>query len=110
MKQGEIWDLYLDPVLGREQGGRRPAVIISGNLLNKYLEVVIVCPLTTNIKNYKGNLILIPDKKNGLQKKSEVLTFHIRSVSKGRLDKKLGNLSEKEIAYIKATIDDILRY
>ena len=110
MKQGEIWDLYLDPVLGREQGGRRPAVIISGDLLNKYLEVVIVCPLTTNIKNYKGNLILVPNKKNGLQKKYEVLTFHIRSVSKRRLDKKLGSLSEKEVAYIKATIDDILRY
>ena len=110
MKQGEIWDLYLDPVLGREQGGRRPAVIISGDLLNKYLEVVIVCPLTTYIKNYKGNLILVPNKKNGLQKKSEVLTFHIRSVSKRRLDKKLGSLSEKEVAYIKATIDDILRY
>lgn len=110
MKQGEIWDLYLDPILGREQGGRRPAVIISGNLLNKYLEVVIVCPLTTNIKNYKGNLILVPSKKNGLQKKSEVLTFHIRSVSKRRLDKKLGDLSEKEVAYIKATVDDILRY
>ncbi len=110
MKQGEIWDLYLDPILGREQGGRRPAVIISGNLLNKYLDVVIVCPLTTNIKNYKGNLILEPNKINGLQEKSEVLTFHIRSVSKGRLDKKLGNLSEKEIGYIKATLDDILRY
>ncbi|MFO7719630.1 MAG: type II toxin-antitoxin system PemK/MazF family toxin [Gillisia sp.] len=110
MKQGEIWDLYLDPVLGREQGGRRPAVIISGNLLNKYLDVVIVCPLTTNIKNYKGNLILEPNKKNGLQKKSEVLTFHIRSVSKGRLDKKLGILSEAEVAYIKGTVDDILRY
>lgn len=110
MKQGEIWDLYLDPVLGREQGGRRPAVIISGNLLNKYLEIVIVCPLTTNIKNYKGNLILVPNKKNGLQKKSEVLTFHIRSVSKKRLAKKLGDLSEKEIAFVKATINDILRY
>ncbi len=110
MKQGEIWDLYLDPVLGREQGGRRPAVIISGNLLNKYLDVVIVCPLTTNIKNYKGNLILIPNKKNGLQKKSEILTFHIRSVSKSRLDKKLGSISEKEVGYIKSTIDDILRY
>lgn len=110
MKQGEIWDLYLDPILGREQEGRRPAVIISGNLLNKYLEVVIVCPLTTNIKNYKGNLILVPNKKNGLQKKSEVLTFHIRSVSKSRLDKKLGSLSLKEVNYIKSTIDDIWRY
>lgn len=110
MKQGEIWNLYLDPVTGREQGGRRPAVIISGNLLNRYLEVVIVCPLTTSIKNYKGNLILEPTKANGLQKNSEVLTFHVRSVSKNRLDKKLGHISEKDIDFIKATLNDILRY
>lgn len=110
MKQGEIWNLYLDPVSGREQGGRRPAIIISGNLLNKYLEVVIVCPLTTSIKNYKGNLILEPDKINGLQKKSEILTFHVRSVSKNRLDKKLGSISQKDVEYIKATLNDILRY
>jgi mRNA interferase MazF len=110
MKQGEIWNIHLDPILGREQGGRRPAVIISGNLLNKYLDVVIVCPLTSKIKNYKGNLILLPDEKNGLHEKSEVLTFHIRSISKKRLDKKLGELPLKDIDFIKSTIDDILRY
>ena len=110
MRQGEIWDLYLDPVKGREQGGRRPAVIISGNLLNTYLEVVIVCPITTSIKNYKGNLIINPSESNGLKKKSEVLTFHIRSVSKNRLDKKIGTISEKDINYIKTTLNDILRY
>ena len=110
MRQGEIWDLYLDPVKGREQGGRRPAVIISGNLLNTYLEVVIVCPITTSIKNYKGNLIINPSESNGLKKKSKVLTFHIRSVSKNRLDKKIGTISEKDINYIKTTLNDILRY
>lgn len=110
MKQGEIWELHLDPISGREQGGRRPAVIVSGNLLNKYLEVVIVCPLTTSIKNYKGNLILSPSETNGLKKKSEVLTFHIRSVSKNRLHKKVGKISEDNVNLIKATLDDILRY
>ena len=110
MKQGEIWDLYLDPVKGSEQGGRRPAVIVSGNLLNKYLQVVIVCPLTTKIKNYKGNLILEADKTNGLEKKSEVLTFHIRSVSKDRFDKKIGNINTEQVNFIKSTLDDILKY
>ena len=110
MKQGELWNLYLDPVSGREQGGRRPAVIISGNLLNRYLEVVIVCPLTTSIKNYKGNLILEPNQNNGLTQKSEVLTFHVRSVSKNSLSEKLGYLPKKNVDFIKATLGDILRY
>jgi len=110
MRQGEIWDLYLDPVSGSEQGGRRPAVIVSGNLLNKYLQVVIVCPLTTKIKNYKGNLILEANKTNGLEKKSEVLTFHIRSVSKDRFDKKIGSINTEQVNFIKRTLDDILKY
>ncbi|QTE22653.1 type II toxin-antitoxin system PemK/MazF family toxin [Polaribacter cellanae] len=110
MKQGEIWELYLNPTKGSEQSGRRPAVIISGNMLNTYLQVVIVCPLTTSIKNYKGNLIINPNEINGLEKKSEVLTFHVRSVSKTRLDKKIGKIPLKDVAVIKKTLNDILKF
>ncbi|WP_165733628.1 type II toxin-antitoxin system PemK/MazF family toxin [Polaribacter sp. 20A6] len=110
MKQGEIWELYLNPVKGSEQSGRRPAVIISGNMLNKHLQVVIVCPLTTSVKNYKGNLIISPNEINGLTKISEVLTFHVRSVSKTRLDKKIGKIPLKDIEVIKKTLNDILKF
>lgn len=110
MKQGEIWELYLNPVKGSEQGGRRPAVIISGNLLNKHLQVVIVCPLTTKIKNYKGNVILEPSEVNGLLKTSEILVFHVRSVSKDRLKNKIGAISTTQLREIKQTLNDILRY
>lgn len=110
MRQGEIWELYLDPATGREQSGRRPAVIISGNLLNQKLEVVIVCPLTTSVKNYKGNVILQPDAINNLTKESEILTFHIRSVSKNRLRKRIGHIHPDQVSRIKQTLDDILRY
>lgn len=109
MKQGEIWELYLNPTKGSEQSGRRPAVIISGNMLNTYLQVVIVCPLTTSIKNYKGNLIINPNDVNGLVEKSEVLTFHVRSVSKERLTKKIGSIPKTDVDKIKKTLEDILR-
>lgn len=101
MKQGEIWELYLNPTKGSEQSGRRPAVIISGNMLNTYSQVVIVCQLTTSIKNYKGNLNIKPNENNGLEKISEVLTFHVRSVSKTRLDKKIGKIPLKDVEVIK---------
>jgi len=110
MKQGEIWELYLNPTKGSEQSGRGPAVIISGNMLNTYLQVVIVCPLTTSIKNYKGNLIIEPNTVNGLTKTSEVLTFHVRSVSKTRLDKKIGIIPIKNVEVIKKTLSDILKF
>jgi mRNA interferase MazF len=110
MKQGEIWDMYFDPVAGNEQAGRRPAVIISGNLLNTHLGVVIVCPLTTKVKGYKGNVVLHPTDRNGLTAPSEILTFHIRSVSKARLKTKIGEISADELMEVKQGLSDILRY
>lgn len=110
MRQGEIWYADLNPVKGSEQAGRRPILIISGNLLNTHLKVVIACPLTTKIKNYKGNLILEPDMRNGLKHVSEVLTFHIRSISKDRLVDKVGTVSKAEIGYVHSTLSDIMRY
>ncbi|MFY7944402.1 MAG: type II toxin-antitoxin system PemK/MazF family toxin [Crocinitomicaceae bacterium] len=110
MKQGELWYANLSPTVGNEQAGMRPLLIISGNLLNTYLNVVICCLLTTKIKNYKGNLVLNPDNVNNLSETSEVLTFHVRSVSKSRLVKKIGNVSKEELRLVKKCLDEILTY
>ena len=110
MKQGEIWYAELNPTRGSEKQGFRPVVIISGNLLNQYLPVVITCPLTTKLKAYKGNLILTPNEQNGLSQKSEIITFHIRSISKERLVKKIGRITEKQLNELKQGLDDVLRY
>ena len=53
MKQAEIWNVNLNPVKGSEQAGFRPVVILSGNLANEFLRTIIVCPLTTKVKNIK---------------------------------------------------------
>lgn len=110
MKQREIWYADLNPVRGNEQKGYRPVVIISGDALNTYLNIVIACPLTSRIKNYKGNVVLEPNNENGLPLKSEILTFHIRSISKERLVTKIGNISKEELSALKQSLDDILRY
>ncbi len=110
MKQAEIWYADLNPIKDNEQAGYRPVVIISGNLLNKYMKIVIVCPLTTKIKNYKGNLVLKPTKQNGLDNTSEILVFHVRSVSKNRLVKKIGKITDKELELLKLGLNEILKY
>lgn len=110
MKQCEIWYTDLNPVKGSKQKGYRPVVIISGNVLNRYMNIVIVCPLTSKIKGYKGNIILDPDDKNGLSEKSEILTFHIRSISKDRLVKKIGEITNKQLIELKSGLSDILKY
>jgi len=110
MEQGEIWNANLSPTKDSEQAGIKPVVILSGNLLNQHLNIVICCPLTTKIKNYKGNIILQPNSENKLKKTSEILTFHICSVSKERLLKKIGKISTQEIEKIKHYLNEILTY
>ena len=110
MKQKEIWNINLDPIKGREQKGYRPAVIVSGNAMNDHLDVILICPLTTSIKNYKGCVMLKKNETNKLSKDSEVLTFHIRSISKERLIKKVGEVSDDDLKQIKIGLIEILHY
>lgn len=110
MKQGEIWQANLNPSKGSEQAGFRPVVILSGNLLNQHLPVVITAPLTTRIKNYKGNPVLKPSRINGLSCESELLVFHIRSISKDRLVKRVGNITSSELELAIKTLNDLLKY
>ena len=105
-----MWYADLNPVKGSEQAGWRPVVIVSGNLANTYLNTVICCPLTSKVKNYKGNVVLQPNADNKLKKASEILTFHIRSISKERLVKKIGSITESELSSIKKGLDEIWRY
>jgi mRNA interferase MazF len=110
MNQGEIWYTDLNPSKGSEQSGMRPVVIVSGNLANTYLNTIICCPLTTKVKNYKGNVVLKPNKQNKLTKISEILTFHIRAISKERLVRKIGVITKEELQQIKTGFDDVWRY
>ena len=110
MKQGEIWLTDLNPVQGKEQSGFCPVVILSGNVLNTYMEIVIVCQLTSSVKGYKGNVILEPESINNLDVKSEILTFQIRSLSKQRLKKKIGLITGEQLNTLKIGLNDILKY
>ena len=110
MKQGEIWDVNFNPSKGSEQHGIRPSVIMSGNVMNNNFDLVIVCPITSKIKNLRGNLVLNASEKNGLKKKSEILIFQIRSISKERLMRKRGRITVDELDYLKNNLNKILNY
>ncbi len=110
MKQGEIWYADLNPTEGSEQAGFRPVVVLSGNLMNQYLNVVIVCPLTTKIKNYKGNVVLAPNSENGISKASEIMLMHVRSVAKQRLKEKVGRITAAELQLLVKGLNEILKY
>jgi len=110
MKQGEIWNVDLNPTKGSEQRGIRPVVIISGNLVNESLSVIIACPLTSKVKKIRGNVLLSPNKTSGLKKESEVLIFHVRSISKARFKKRMGKIKEDQLETIKQNLNKLLDY
>lgn len=110
MRQGEIWNVYFDPVKGSEQAGNRPAIIISGNTMNENSNLLIVCPLTTSLHYFKGHPIIEASNENGLKSTSEVLVFQIRTLSKERFKKKLGSVSEATVSSIHDTLNKILKY
>jgi mRNA interferase MazF len=108
MKKAEIWKAVLNDTKGSEQKGYRPVLIVSGNLLNTYAPILWVCPLTTKIKNYHGDLILEPNTKNGLIQQSEILTMHLRSLSKARLIEKLGEIELTQLDKVRNSLKELL--
>ncbi len=110
MRQGEIWYADREPVKGSEQSGKRPVVIVSGPAMNIALQIIIVCPLTGVIKNIKGCIVIQKDQINNLKKDSEILVLQIRTVSKNRLSKKIGNISKDQMELIKDGINIYLNY
>lgn len=108
--QKEIWMADLNPVIGSEQSGIRPIVVISGETMNQIYSVVIMCPLTSKVKPYKGCPIITPNKINNLTAISQAIPFQIRTISKNRLTKKLGFISDNDLQNIKQGLELFLTY
>lgn len=75
-KQGDVVFLDFNPTKGHEQSGFRPAIIISNNTFNEYTKMAMVCPITTNIKEFPTHYHLEDTKKI----QGSVLCEHIRSI------------------------------
>lgn len=110
MLQRDIYWADLDPVKGREQKGRRPVVIISGNTMNKNLKVFIVCPISSKVKNYAGCVNLEKNSVNKLSEDSEIITFQIRAIAKERMVKKIGEITDEQLKEIFYSLNEIFYY
>lgn len=106
MQRGEIYRAELDPVLGSEQGGTRPVVIVQNNVGNKYSPTVIVLAMTS--RTAKARLpthIEVARGAAGLAQDSVVLAEQVRTLDKRRLTQRMGQLP----AGIMAQVDRALR-
>jgi mRNA interferase MazF len=96
MKQGEIWQVNLDPTIGSEMKKIRPCLILNSNLIGK-LPLKIVAPITDFKSHYESvpwMVTIEPNSKNNLIKKSTIDIFQVRSLSQKRLIKKIGTVDK----------------
>ena len=83
----------LSPVVGSEQGGIRPVLIIQNDVGNKYSPTVIAAAITSQTNKSKlPTHINIPSKEYGLMKDSVILAEQIRTIDKSRLKEKIGQI------------------
>lgn len=92
VKRGDIFYADLSPVVGSEQGGVRPVLVIQNDVGNKYSPTVIVAAITSQINKAKlPTHIEIPGSEHGLMKDSVILLEQIRTIDKRRLKEKTGH-------------------
>ncbi len=96
VKRGDIYYADLSPVVGSEQGGIRPVLIIQNDVGNKYSPTVIAAAITSRINKAKmPTHIELTAKDYGLSKDSVILTEQIRTLDKKRLREKIGKLDKE---------------
>ncbi|HCW04860.1 MAG TPA: PemK family transcriptional regulator [Clostridium sp.] len=101
VKRGDIFYADLSPVVGSEQGGVRPVIIIQNDIGNKYSPTVIVAAITSQINKAKlPTHVEISSIEYGLNKDSVVLLEQIRTLDKKRLKEKIGHMKDDDMALV----------
>ncbi len=105
VKRGDIFYADLSPVVGSEQGGLRPVLIIQNDVGNRYSPTVIAAAITSRMgKNRLPTHIDIHADRVGLAKDSVVLLEQIRTLDKRRLKEKMGHLDDSMMNEVNAAI------
>ena len=98
IKRGDMFYADLSPVVGSEQGGIRPVLIIQNDTGNKYSPTVIAAAITSQTgKNKLPTHIETGSENVGLKSDSVVLAEQIRTIDKSRLKEKIGHIDDKKI-------------
>ncbi len=99
IRQYDIVLVNLDPTIGSEMKKIRPCVVISPNEMNKYLQSIVIAPLTSSSKPYPTRVEIKQEKSKGW-----IVLDQVRTIDRTRIIRKLDILSDKIIKKIKAVI------
>lgn len=101
LKQYQIVLVNLDPTVGSEMKKTRPCVIISPNEMNKYLQTLVIAPMTSSSRNYPTR---VPVKHSNT--KGWLVLDQVRTIDRRRIVKIFDRLTEKEIDKVKSIIHE----
>ena len=105
VKRGDIYYADLSPVIGSEQGGLRPVLIIQNDVGNRYSPTVIAAAITSKMSKAKlPTHIDIYAERVGLSKDSVILLEQIRTLDKRRLKERIGHLDDTSMAQVNYAI------
>ena len=106
IRRGDIFYADLSPVIGSEQGGLRPVLIVQNDIGNKYSPTVIAAAITSKMNKTKlPTHIDVPGEDAGLARDSIILLEQIRTIDKKRLKEKMGHLDDATMTNVNTAIE-----
>ena len=104
MYRGDMYYADLSPVVGCEQGGVRPVLIIQNNVGNRYSPTVIVAAITSRMDKHPLPTHVAISRKYGLQKNSMILLEQVRTIDKSRLKEYIGHLDDRDMRAVNISL------
>ncbi|MGP0065707.1 MAG: type II toxin-antitoxin system PemK/MazF family toxin [Isosphaeraceae bacterium] len=104
--RGDVWIVDLDPIIGHEQGGIRPVLVVSEDRFNRsQAGLIMITAITTTERGLNVHIAVDPPE-GGLTKPSFIMTDQVRAISKLRLGRRIGTIASDTMA----AVEDRLRY
>lgn len=106
IRRGEIYYAELNPVVGSEQGGTRPVLVIQNDIGNQYSPTTIIAAITSQISKAKlPTHVEVTARRSGLERDSVILAEQIRTIDKSRLKEKVTVLDDETMARVNQAIE-----
>lgn len=106
IRRGEIYYAELNPVVGSEQGGTRPVLVIQNDIGNQYSPTTIIAAITSQISKAKlPTHVEVTARRSGLERDSVILAEQIRTIDKSRLKEKVTVLDDESMARVNQAIE-----
>ena len=107
IKKGDVYFASLNPIVGSEQDGERPVVVVQKNLANKHSPTIIIVPITTVLKRMDLPTHISISKNSFLKKDSMIIVEQIRAIDKKRLKAYLGHLKPEQMKLVDDAIVNV---